>query len=429
MDSSILMLTVFEMAAPLSAPACRDTPGGARKHHPARFKCAPPSSPPRFSPSALPPPHARAQSVSPSPLLPVSDCPPPPPPSLSPHLSPPPPQPHPPPPCPPQQTPPSPPAPAPAPTPAPTPAPAPAPIPAPTPAPTHAPTPAPAPAPTSAPIPAPTPAPTPAPIPVPTPYVVGTFPPPLVGTLRPFEDSVRDACKDLPEEEKEWIADAVRNRWNNSINCALHVVGLILYPPNQFENIVGTDRECSDIFRGFIRDYFKGEFVVDEDGDRHPVATIVEREIRAYMKGEGELGEEKARIEKELIKKGKMDPAQWWECNGSHLPHLSKLAPKVLKQCVSASACETNWGEWEGIHTTRRNRLGATRLADLVYVTHNYKTVRRLNSDFEKKLKLSALPTISEREIPDVYEPMDDDDLEDSCYKDDEDGMAPMEKD
>ncbi|CAI5979914.1 unnamed protein product [Closterium sp. NIES-65] len=126
-----------------------------------------------------------------------------------------------------------------------------------------------------------------------------------------LEDSVRDACKDLPEEEKEWIAEAVRNRWNNSINCALHVVGRILYPPNQFENIVGTDRECSDIFRGFIRDYFKGEFVVDEDGDRHPVATIVEREIRAYMKGEGELGEEKARIEKDLIKKGKMDPAQW----------------------------------------------------------------------------------------------------------------------
>ncbi|CAI7875641.1 unnamed protein product [Closterium sp. NIES-54] len=206
-----------------------------------------------------------------------------------------------------------------------------------------------------------------------------------------LEDTVKEACKELTEEEKEDVTDIVRNRWNNDINCALHVVGRILYPPNQYESIFGTDVECTKIFKQFIRNYYK------------------------------------ARDEHELIKAGLLDSAHWWKFNGTDVPHLSKLARRVLKQCVSASPCETNWAVWESIHTARRNRLGAKRLADLVYVSRNYHTVKKLNEDLAKKLVVSGLHVIQVEEPIDSYGHLDDDDIPDEAYLDGQKAEEPKE--
>ncbi|CAI5509527.1 unnamed protein product [Closterium sp. Naga37s-1] len=242
-----------------------------------------------------------------------------------------------------------------------------------------------------------------------------------------LEDAVKEACKELTEEEKEDVTDIVRNRWNNDINCALHVVGRILYPPNQCESIFGTDVECTKIFKQFIRNYYKGEFV-KMGGVMAPLATIVEKEDLTYTKGKGDIGEQKARDEHELIKAGLLDSAHWWEFNGTDVPHLSKLARRVLKQCVSASPCETNWAVWESIHTARRNRLGAKRLADLVYVSHNYHTVKKLNEDLAKKLVVSGLPEIQVKEEPtDSYGHLDDDDIPDEAYLDGQEAEEPKD--
>ncbi|CAI5959992.1 unnamed protein product [Closterium sp. NIES-65] len=242
-----------------------------------------------------------------------------------------------------------------------------------------------------------------------------------------LEDAVKEACKELTEEEKEDVTDILRNRWNNDISCALHVVGRILYPPNQYESIFGTDVECTKIFKQFIRNYYKGEFV-KVGGVTAPLATIVEKEVLTYIKGKGDIGEQKARDEHELIKAGLLDSAHWWEFNGTDVPHLSKLAKRVLKQCVSASPCETNWAVWESIHTARRNRLGAKRLADLVYVSHNYHTVKKLNEDLAKKLVVSGLPVVQVKEEPNVsYGHLDDDDILDEAYLDGQEAEEPME--
>ncbi|CAI5478905.1 unnamed protein product [Closterium sp. Yama58-4] len=117
------------------------------------------------------------------------------------------------------------------------------------------------------------------------------------------EDAVNEACRRLPATEKNAIAKAVSDWWNDNINCALHVVGRILYPPNQFEKIFGVDKECSRIFRRFIREYYDGEVVVDEDGDSKPMATVIEEELMIYLQGVGEIGDKKAREDHELIKK------------------------------------------------------------------------------------------------------------------------------
>ncbi|CAI5484302.1 unnamed protein product [Closterium sp. Yama58-4] len=242
-----------------------------------------------------------------------------------------------------------------------------------------------------------------------------------------LEDAVKEACKELTEEEKEDATDIVRNRWNDDINCALHVAGRILYPPNQYESIFGTDVECTKIFKQFIRNYYKGEFV-KVGGVMAPLATIVEKEVLTYTKGKGDIGGQKARDEHELIKARLLDSAHWWEFNGTDVPHLSKLARRVLSQCVSASPCETNWAVWESIHTARRNRLGAKRLADLVYVSHNYHTVKKLNEDLAKKLVVSGLPVVQVKEEPtDSYGHLDDDDIPDEAYLDGQEAEEPKE--
>ncbi|CAI5985277.1 unnamed protein product [Closterium sp. NIES-65] len=119
-----------------------------------------------------------------------------------------------------------------------------------------------------------------------------------------LEDAVKEACKELTEEEKEDVTDIVQNRWNNDINCALHV----------------------------------------------------------------------------------------------------------------------------SIHTARRNRLGAKRLPDLVYVSHNYHTVKKLNEDLAKKLVVSGLPVVQVKEEPTgSYGHLDDDDIPDEAYLDGHEAEEPME--
>ncbi|CAI5967748.1 unnamed protein product [Closterium sp. NIES-65] len=193
----------------------------------------------------------------------------------------------------------------------------------------------------------------------------------------------------------------------------------------ELEKIFGVDKECSRIFRRFIREYYDGEVVVDEDGDSKPMATVIEEELMIYLQGVGEIGDKKAREDHELIKKGKQDPVHWWKFNGCDCPNLSKLACRVLKQCVSASTCETNWSVWESVHTVRRNRLGPRRLADLVYVTHNYNTVRKLHAEQAKNRMVAGTTVgrVEEEEKDDTYEPLDDEELEDCCYEESKDDV------
>ncbi|GJP30107.1 hypothetical protein CLOM_g22341 [Closterium sp. NIES-68] len=60
-----------------------------------------------------------------------------------------------------------------------------------------------------------------------------------------LEEQVEKASVGLKADEQQEVAEIVRNRWENDINCPLYVVGRILYPPNQYEKIFGPDRECT----------------------------------------------------------------------------------------------------------------------------------------------------------------------------------------
>ncbi|GJP81900.1 hypothetical protein CLOP_g12033 [Closterium sp. NIES-67] len=121
-------------------------------------------------------------------------------------------------------------------------------------------------------------------------------------------------------EERE-INKFVKTRWDGSLPCPLHVVGRILNPGNQVEEIFPDDVECTK--RSLGREGGKGCMV------------------------------------------------HWWTWHGTDCPELAKLACRVLTQPVSASACERNWAVWDSVHTAWRNKLGSEKLKDLVYIAHN----------------------------------------------------------
>jgi hypothetical protein len=59
--------------------------------------------------------------------------------------------------------------------------------------------------------------------------------------------------------------------------------------------------------------------------------------------------------------------------NGPEVPHLQRLATRILAQTVSSSPCERNWSTFSLIHTKQRNRLGYQKLQKLVYCHYNMK--------------------------------------------------------
>ncbi|CAI7809651.1 unnamed protein product [Closterium sp. NIES-53] len=160
-------------------------------------------------------------------------------------------------------------------------------------------------------------------------------------TLQLTED-IRDFLNEhaegvLPRGEVGGIRKIVQDHWDNGLACNMHVVGRILNPINQEEGIFRTDLECTRVFKHF-----------------------------------GMLA---ALADHEAVKEGKLTAVAWWTWHGIEHPELTTMACHALTQPVSASPCERNWAKFDAVHTARLNRLGAEKLRDLVYVTHNWQIV------------------------------------------------------
>jgi hypothetical protein len=63
-----------------------------------------------------------------------------------------------------------------------------------------------------------------------------------------------------------------------------------------------------------------------------------------------------------------MPPSHWWATFGGQLPQLQAVACSVLKQPVSASACERNWSIYGQLKSYARNRMGHDVADKRVYV-------------------------------------------------------------
>ena len=62
-------------------------------------------------------------------------------------------------------------------------------------------------------------------------------------------------------------------------------------------------------------------------------------------------------------------PVKYWHLYGSETPVIQELAIILFSQVTSASACETNWSQFEYVYSKRRNKLSTEKARKLVYVT------------------------------------------------------------
>ncbi|CAI5981457.1 unnamed protein product [Closterium sp. NIES-64] len=63
----------------------------------------------------------------------------------------------------------------------------------------------------------------------------------------------------LSSTERTEVTNIVQKRWDNSMACAMHVVGRILNPVNQEEGIFRTDLECTRVFKALVSRHFGGQ--------------------------------------------------------------------------------------------------------------------------------------------------------------------------
>ncbi|CAI5978196.1 unnamed protein product [Closterium sp. NIES-64] len=69
-----------------------------------------------------------------------------------------------------------------------------------------------------------------------------------------------DASGDfLTRTERAHITKIVKDRWDNSLACPMHVVGRILNPANQEEGIFRNDVECTRVFKDYIERHYDHE--------------------------------------------------------------------------------------------------------------------------------------------------------------------------
>eukprot|EP00253_Pinus_taeda_P002491 PITA_02491 len=112
------------------------------------------------------------------------------------------------------------------------------------------------------------------------------------------------------------------------------------------------------------------ERMVSSEQEREEIS----KEMEVYRMGGGTFGFNMA-IKNRTTKM----PDAWWTSYGARVPHLQKLAIRVLSQTYNSSGCERNWSVFDKIHSKKRNRLESQRLNDMVYVYYNLRLwVRQL---------------------------------------------------
>ena len=70
--------------------------------------------------------------------------------------------------------------------------------------------------------------------------------------------------------------------------------------------------------------------------------------------------------------------------HGGDSIHLSTLATRLLSQVASSSSTERNWSTYGFVHSVKRNKLGAGKAEDLVYVHSNLRLLSHSTPKYKK---------------------------------------------
>eukprot|EP00253_Pinus_taeda_P016504 PITA_16504 len=157
-------------------------------------------------------------------------------------------------------------------------------------------------------------------------------------------------------EKQQVIWRVIDQQWNNTLHRPIHAAGVYLNPAFSYACGFRFDAEVMDGFFTCVKRMVSSEQESEE----------ISKEMEVYRMGGGTFGFNMA-IKNRTTK---MQDA-WWTSYGARVPHLQKLAIRVLSQTCSSSGCEHNWSVFDKIHSKKRNRLESQLLNDMVYVYYN----------------------------------------------------------
>eukprot|EP00253_Pinus_taeda_P018426 PITA_18426 len=147
----------------------------------------------------------------------------------------------------------------------------------------------------------------------------------------------------------------INERWNNTLQCPIHAVGIFLNPAFSYASEFVFDAKIMDGFLTCV------QRMVRSPAERSEIS----KEIETYRMAGGTFGFDIA--------------MHGGECMVPRYPFCKSLAIWILNQTCSFSGCECNWSVFDKIHNKKRNRLESQRLNDMVYVYYNLRLwVRQL---------------------------------------------------
>jgi hypothetical protein len=194
--------------------------------------------------------------------------------------------------------------------------------------------------------------------------------------LEKIREIIRASENDPFEVFYNEVKDIVTKRWNK-MTTPLHLLAYSLHPKYYHSKILSlpgrtTPNKDSEVVQGYktaLRKIFRDV----------GIAMEVREEFGAFVQSTGNFSDPLA-----MDDRGHMDPITWWGFHGGDSVHLSTLATRLLSQVVSSSSAERNWSTYGFIHSVKRNRLGAAKAEDLVYVHSNLRLLSHTSPEYKK---------------------------------------------
>ena len=172
------------------------------------------------------------------------------------------------------------------------------------------------------------------------------------------------------------IKDIVTKRWNK-MTTPLHLLAYALHPKYYHCKILSlpgrtAPNKDSEVVQGYktaLRKIYRNV----------GIALEVREEFGAFVQSTGNFSDPLA-----MDDRGHLDPITWWGFHGGDSIHLSTLATRLLSQVASSSSAERNWSTYGFIHSVKKNRLGAAKAEDIVYVHSNLRLLSHSCPEYKK---------------------------------------------
>ncbi|XP_059069104.1 uncharacterized protein LOC131859411 [Cryptomeria japonica] len=170
------------------------------------------------------------------------------------------------------------------------------------------------------------------------------------------------------------VQKIVVDRWNK-MTTPLHLLAFALTPKFYSAEMLATPRRVppyrdAEVASGY-RVAFK-KIYQDEE-----TRNIVMREFGQFVSA-------KNHDVVALNARYGMDADEWWYVHGQGSIYLQPLAIKLNSQVASSSSAERNWSTYSFIHSVKRNRLGAKKAEDLVYVHSNLRLLSHKDPEYSE---------------------------------------------